>query len=537
MTSDASDQHTATGKIEGGIDAVIVGDGADALVAAAYLGRAGQRTILLQPGKGSGAQVSKAALLPDLEVVDGEHLLSILDPEVITDLDLYRHGLEFAARRLESKYFFTNGDTLQLPADLTEAVADGDVVSDQEVGGLRALIDEVFDVAEVVEPALRLKLGHAPKAQKNTVHDFFQHALAGNVGDPTSHSITKYAAASVDDILQTALPSGPLRDALYSEASFRAGAQPHEPFSFMNFIRRLCGESAGLRGAFAYPQGGAFSLIEALRRAAQSAGVEIRDHAPVKSILVEWDRVAGVELEKGGQIRAPIVMAAQEARETFLNLVGPRNLDIEFQRMVSAPKPELASAHLHLLLSGFSDDPRTVENLSKRLVVAPTEDELRKAFIDARAGKVPQQMIIECIFPALLDRAPMNDGRQIMSAMVHPVPFNEAPDEAFRDEVMRNALAQMEVMAPGIQDHVEAKAVCLPTDLAAAGGGSSAQFGARPTIFQQMARASCLAGASNIGGLFYCGPDAQIGAGLSCSAGRAAANAALALVKARRRGA
>src|SRR5690606_33463949 len=98
-------------------DAVVVGAGHNGLVAAAYLGRAGRRVLVLErrPVVG-GAAVSEHPFGPDYTVTSLSYVLSLLPPRLVRDLRLADHGLHvyrqgpyFAPRR--------DGGYLALPDD------------------------------------------------------------------------------------------------------------------------------------------------------------------------------------------------------------------------------------------------------------------------------------------------------------------------------------------------------------------------------------------------------------------------------------
>lgn len=509
------------GRIEGGIDAIVIGAGADGLAAATYLGKAGLHTVLVGAGPEIGGRIAEREIASGVTGVDGEHLVSLLDPDVIAELDLYRHGLEFAARRLDTTYFFEDDDTLRFDGDLSQA-SQVSLDDDEERDALEAFMREMLDLAAFLRPAFN----PAVYSNGGDARKLLEKSLSG-AAPQRAAQIRKYLFASVRDALSERFADGPLKTLLYSEAAFRSGAAPHEPFSFMSFLRRLAGEAAGLQGATAYPAGGAVSVVAALRRAAQSARVDVRAATPVKSILIEGDRVAGAVLKDGGQLRAPIVVAAGDAQSVFLNMIGPAKIDIELQRTLTAQRPEWATARLQLVLKGVARDEGTEANMRRRLFYAPPVEDVTAAFLDARAGSVPEKLIVEAIFPSALDESASLDGRQLMSVMAHPLPFDEKPDSARREEIRKAALSSIETFAGGLSARVETADLRLPCDEAAALDAQASSFAAKPDIVRQWALAAATAASGRISGLYFCGPEAQIGSGLSCSAARSAARAAL----------
>ncbi len=510
----------APGRIEGGIDAIVIGAGIDGLAAATYLGKAGLHTVLVG-GAGLGGRIGEREIAPGVLGVDGEHLLTTLDPEVIADLDLYRHGLSFAARRLDTTYFFDHGEALKFDGDLAQA-AQLSLEDDDDREALNGFIGELLELAAYLRPAFE----PAAFTRGENARRGLEKALGGAPPEKAA-LIQRYLYSSATDAIAARIDANEIRMSLLAEAAFRSGAAPHEPFSFMTYLRRLAGEAAGLQGAVAYPEGGAAAVVAALRRAAQAANVDMRLQTPVKSILVEGDRVGGVRLETGGQLRAPIVIAATDAQRVFLQMIGPAKIGIELQRMLMAERPEICTGRAQLVLKGVPQDDATRENMKRRLVYAPPVEAVTTAFLDARAGRVPEKMIIEAVFPGSLEGERPFDGRMLMSVMAHPLPFDAAPGDKKRKKIKKAVLRNIESFAGGLTNRIETIDIRLPEDEAAATGASPSSFAARPGIIRQWALAAATAASDRINGFYFCGPEAEIGPGISCSAARGAARAAL----------
>jgi len=238
-------------------------------------------------------------------------------------------------------------------------------------------------------------------------------------------------------------------------------------------------------------------------------------------------KVAGVTLLDGGQVRASIVIAAVDAQQAFQEMIGPQFIDIGLQRMLTARRPHIASARMQIVLKGVAQDDATRRNMMRRLVYAPSPEAIASAFIDARAGRVPERLIVEAVFPTALDEGAALDKRQIMSVLAHPLPFDAEPDAERREAIRSAILDSIEMFAAGFSGRIEAEDLRLACDDAQSVHASSGAYASKPDILQQWALAAAVSGSGGISGFYFCGPEAQIGAGLSCAAGRVAARAAL----------
>ena len=75
-------------------DAVIIGGGHNGLVSAAYLARAGLRTLVLERRHVLGGAAVTEEIVPGFRFSVFSYVVSLLRPEIIRDLQLPRHGLQ-----------------------------------------------------------------------------------------------------------------------------------------------------------------------------------------------------------------------------------------------------------------------------------------------------------------------------------------------------------------------------------------------------------------------------------------------------------
>lgn len=492
-------------RIEGGLDAIVVGATVDGFVAAWHLAKAGLKTVLLEAGAASPVRREFA---PGYFSDDGEILVRTLDPAVIADLDLYRHGLSFVQRRFETVYYFPDGSALRLDGDLYQAFEALYDFDEEEADIFQAFTEEILEAGRDLRP-------------------FLKGEGAVKLSKRSEAFLNKYASASLDQVVSARFKNDYIKSLLLAEASLQSGLRPSDPHSFLALVRRWAGEAVGLQAGAALPAGGYGGVFDALRRAAQAAGVEFRAGADINAVIVEWDKAAGVAMADGSQVRAPVVVHALNSKTAFMNHVGPQLTDIEFQRVLSARATKAAAAKVHFALKGTPRDGKTRLNLTRRLVYCPDALALRKAYRMARDGEASSELLMELVFPSVYEEGWAPPNGNLAAGWLHPVPFEAESSVAMRGQVRAAAIKTLERIAPGAQERLEAVEVRLADDLAQSSGLAPSTFSGARGVFDAVTLARAATGASGVDGVFFCGPEAQIGPGVNGAAGRNAGRAAV----------
>jgi phytoene dehydrogenase-like protein len=478
-------------KIEGGVDAIVLGATPDALAAAATLARSGLHVVQIDTGPGRLRE--KREFAPGYFAVDGDPIAYSLDADVIESLDLYRHGLSYIRRRLETFVRFSDGAALVLPGDPAQAAEAIAEMSEADA----AVFSQYFETEQKTARALAewFAGGRPPAALKGPLAESASASFDGAV-------VGRFADARIEDYLR-------------AEAALGASARPSEPYTYFALLRRWAGEAAGLPCGLAAIEGGGRGLAHALRRAGQVHGVGLRQTDRVTKVIIEWDRVAGVAFDDGGQIRTPIIVSALPARETFLTLVGRDRLDIEFAQALDYVEPPVASVRVHLAVNGQIADSRAALKLDRRFLYAPSTFELDAAWRAAADGAAAGGAIGELLFPSALDPSLAPLGCATATALIHPAASRPPSDGVWRTKIEQAAQDLFVRLAPG------SAAQIIAIDIESAEP-------AAPPVLAAIDRRRRLTDASGLEGYFFCGPESLIGGGAALSAGRRAAARALA---------
>ncbi len=501
-------------------DAIVVGGGHNGLAAAALLGQAGRRVLLLEASDTVGGAARTVALAPGFRVPEIAHLANRLHPDIVRKLDLERHGLAFAATNLSTTSLSAEGRPLTLAGAFGERL-EGDI-ADSERAAWAALRGKLLRFAGVLAPFLAQV---PPRLKNGGVADMMTLGKLGlgirRLGRDDMREFLRMVLMNIADVLDEEVGDDRLRAAVAFDAVLGTSLGPRSPNSLMTLFYRLAGQANGVQAATAQPRGGMGAIVAALSAAAKAAGVTIRTDAAVASILVEDDRAAGVVLASGEEIRAPVVASAMNPAVTLLSLVGARHLDTGLVRRLSHVRSKGTVAKLNLALDGPPPFAGLgPEGLAGRLLTAPSLQAIETAFDAAKYGRFSDQPALEITVPSATDPALAPAGQHVVSINAIYAPFRLKPDsEAGRDGFEARILAVLERHAPGIGNRIVGKDFLTPADIERRHRIPGGHWHHGELSIDQMFMLRPVLGlaqyATPVAGLYLCGAGSHPGGGVS----------------------
>ncbi|MFT3763099.1 MAG: NAD(P)/FAD-dependent oxidoreductase [Pseudoxanthomonas sp.] len=521
-------------------DAIVVGGGHNGLVCAFYLAQAGRKvTVLERRGTVGGAAVTEE-FHPGFRNSVASYTVSLLQPKVIADLDLHRHGLRIVQRRRnnflplpDGRYLLTGGGKTR------DEVAKFSRRDAERLPDYERRLDAIADVlrALALQPPPNLTTDAWWKQLPQLLHSAKLGSRLLRLDETLRQELLDLFAISAAEYLDRWFESEPIKALFGFDGVVGNYASPYAPGSAYVLLHHVFGEVDGVKGAWGHAIGGMGAITQAMAKAARAAGVEIRTDAGVREVVVEKGKATGVVTETGETLRARCVVANVNPKLLYERLLPSYAVPEPTRERMRHWRCGSGTFRMNVALSRLPDFaalPGEGDHLTAGVILAPSLAYMDRAWRDAVDRGWSREPIVEMLIPSTLDDSLAPPGRHVASLFcqhVAPVLPNGASWDAHRDEVADLMIATVDGYAPGFAGSVLGRQIKSPLDLerdfGLIGGdifhgalSLNQLFAARPMLGQGAYRGA-------IPGLYLCGSGTHPGGGVTGAPGHNAARVVL----------
>ncbi len=513
-------------------DAIIVGGGHNGLVAAAYLGRAGRRVLVLERRHVLGGAAVTEEIVPGFKFSVFSYVVSLLRPEIIRELELARHGLHILP--LESTltplpnddYFMAWGDHDQANREL-QRHSPKDVEAYQEFSRL------MYQMGRAVRPIIDMIPPDPTSLSPRDLRGMLRLGRHMNDLGPTQFAaLHKLMTMSSADYLDEWFECQPLKATKSASGIIGTFLGPRSPGTAYVLLHHYMGEIDGVYRAWGFARGGTGAISQAIAGAARAHGVEIKTEASVAEVIVRSGQAVGVALADGTEYRARTVVSALDPRRTFTQLVEPAQLPNELVEDLSRYRYRGSSGKVNLALRelpNFRCMPGPGPHLAGAISISPSVEYLERAYDDAKYGEFSRRPYIDCIIPSMIDPGMAPPGQHVMSCFVQYAPFgrNGGWDDAAREAFGDTVVATLAEYAPNLPDAIVGRQVVTPHDIESVAGLTEGNIFhgelALNQLFFLRPAARWAKYRTPIKGYWQCGSGTHPGGGVMGASGRLAA--------------
>ena len=521
-------------------DVVIIGAGHNGLTCAAYLAMAGLRVQVVERRKVVGGAAVTEEFHPGFRNSVAAYTVSLLNPQIISDLKLRDHGLRIVERRAQNFLPSPDGQYLLTgEGPLSQSVAK---FSKRDAGRIDAFSRELEAIADVLRQLVlrappNIVAGFGIDSVRETFNAFGTANVLRRLTLEQQRSLLDLFTQSAGEMLDQRFEID-LVKALYGfDAIVGNYASPYAAGSAYVMLHHGFGEVNGRKGVWGHAIGGMGAITQAMAAAARGHGADIRTDSGVRDVIVEQDRAVGVMLDNGTSIRAKYVASGVNPKLLYTRLVPADALPAAFRDRIGNWRNGSGTFRMNVALNAlpsFTALPGVGDHLTAGIIIGPSLPYMDRAWQDARAFGWSRRPVVEVLIPSTLDDTLCPPGQHVASLFCQHVapqlPIGRSWDD-HREEVADLMIATVDQYAPGFASSVIGRQILSPLDLERQFGllGGDIFHGAL-TLNQLFSARPMLGHADYRGplkGLYHCGSGAHPGGGVTGAPGHNAARVIL----------
>ncbi len=515
-------------------DAIIVGGGHNGLVCAFYLAKAGLKTCVVERSKIVGGAAITEEFHPGFSNSVAAYTVSLLQPEIISDMDLNTHGLEIILRKIDNYLPLENGYMLAGRNGLTaREIARHSTKDAQNLPKYEAALEKI------VECVRQLLLVTPPNAGGGIADLLALLKTAGILNKlplDAQRNMLAFFTRSASEILDQYFENETVKALFGFDAIVGHFASPEEPGSAYVLLHHVFGETNNVKGAWGHAIGGMGAITQSMAKACLQTGVEIFTNNPVLKITSDKGRQKQVHTDTA-IFCAPVIAASVHPKILYEDLLKDQNLPPDFIRSIRNYKSHSGTFRMNVALDKlpeFTNAPQNQAYLGGGIIIAPTLNYMHEAWASARNKGWSDDPIVEMLIPSFVDSTLAPKGQHVASLFCQQFSYTLPAGKNWPDQRQKAAdhiIATVEKHAPGFAASILGMQVLSPWDLeqklALIGGdifhgrmSLDQLFSARPVLGYGAYR-------SPIKGIYMCGSGTHPGGGVTGAPGHNAAKTIL----------
>lgn len=521
-------------------DIIVIGAGHNGLVAACYLAKSGLSTLVLERREIVGGGAITEEIHPGFRCSTLSHTTGPFSQRITTDLELAKHGLEVIMPDVRVLALHPDRQSLTLYNDAKKTVRELESISSHDAKSYPEFQASFSRIGRVLAPLITMTPPSIDKPAKGEVWNIGKLGLSFRaLGKQDAFRLLRWGPMAVADLVAEWFETELLRATIAARGILGAFAGPWSAGTSLGLLWQAAFDGSAI-GPASFPRGGMGALTQALARAAEAEGAQIRTGAQVERIQVKSGNICSVILESGEEIEARAVVSNADPRTTFLKLVDPLDLDPNFLSKIGNYRSSGSAAKVILALSGLpkfsglDGNGDASRKLSGLIHIGQDIDYLERAFDAAKYGDYSPEPYLEITLPSLSDPSLAPNGAHVMSVHVQFAPYDlkqgdwDTRREEFGDHVVR----QLANHAPDLKQLIVGRRVITPLDLEQTYGlGGGHIFHGEQSLDQFFTFRPLIGFAqyrTPIKGLYLCGAGTHPGGGIT---GQPGANAAREIIK------
>ncbi len=449
-------------------DVVVVGAGHNGLVCANYLVKAGLKVLVLERREIVGGAAATEDRFGGYRIDVGSVVHSLIhQTPIVEDLDLSKYGLEYIDLDPFAYAVFPDGVSFTMYRDLDRTCAEIERFSSHDAQAYRDFMVEWLELSEMVMPTFLAP----PRLPNLGLQPAVRSPLASGsmLAPATMQKRSQLLTTSYGKLLEMHFETEYVRAALAFLAAVNGPPPDQLGGGFFVGYHALFHSDGAKR-----PRGGSGMLTEALRRALEARGGEVRTGVEVNRINVRDGKVRGVTTIDGTGISARAIVSAVPVTTALLEMIEPGHLDSGLLRELRALRVgnsgvmyvRGSATALPSYLASPGDTPQA--HHAGLQIMCPSVEHLRRTHAQSQIGELPTEPAMYAFTPSAVDPSLAPSGSHTLYLWGQYFPYELSGGRSWSEEREPQAVRMIELAsryAPNVREIMSERVVRTPLDL------------------------------------------------------------------------
>ena len=450
-------------------DAVIIGAGHNSLACACHLAKRGWRVAVFEQDETPGGAVKAGEYtLPGYRHDWAAMNLSLFAGSAFhkeNAEELAQHGLAFAPTAHPFASLFPDGTWFGVSNDVDTTTARVAAFSKADAAAWKRLSDAFPADAESIFAVLGAPMNL--RAFTSLGWNTLRKRGGGGTLD-LAQFLVKSPRAWLDQTFETDQVKATLA-AWGMHLDFAPDVAGGAVFPY---LEAMAGQAFGM----VLGQGGADTVTRAMVAMTEAHGGSVTCNTRVTSITHSAGRATGITLDNGQTITAKKAVIANVAPAALLRLTGGSG-DARHDTAMKSFQHAPGTMMIHLAMDALPNWPVPELNQFAYVHLAPSMDQMARTYAQAKAGLLPDEPVIVCGQPTVVDPSRAPDGKHVLWLQVRMAPGTIKGDAAGQitatdwtdaaEPFAERVLDILERYAPGTRAHILGRHIVTPQMLEA----------------------------------------------------------------------
>ncbi len=450
-------------------DAVIIGAGHNSLACACHLATRGWRVAVYEQAADPGGAVKTGEYtLPGFRHDWAAMNLSLFAGSAFhteNAAELAKHGLSFAPTGNPFASVFPDGSWLGVSNDTAKTEARVRKLSEADAAAWADLTQAFPEMAESI-------LGVLGAPMNVYALSSFSWKTWRKRGTGGALDLAQFLMKSPRAWLDQTFDNAQVKATLAAWGMHLDFAPDIAGGAVFPYLEAMAGQAFGM----VLGQGGADTITRAMVKMIESRGGTVTCNAQVVGIEQAGGRATGITLSDGRFIRAQKAVIANVAPRALLALTGGtgnKRHEKAMQDFQYAP----GTMMIHLAMDALPDWCEPELKQFAYVHLAPSMDQMARTYAQAKAGLLPDEPVIVCGQPTVVDPSRAPAGKHVLWLQVRMAPGTIKGDAAgditatdwdtAAEPFANRALDILERYAPGTRAHILGQHIVTPRMLEA----------------------------------------------------------------------